>query len=246
MKKLFYLLTLIFILLISTAVKAADKVDSDNDGLSDEQETLIYATNPQNADTDSDGYLDGEEVANGYSPLFGNAQKLTQVDSDKDYLPDAWEIAIGTGVMNPDSDGDKYLDGTEVRAGYNPLNPLPQKLEKLIAVDLTKQHLTYYFDNKKLEDFPISGGLPGWPTPRGEFAVIKKYPIKNYAGTNFDYPNTKWNLHFTTIKYNFYIHGTYWHNDFGQPKSHGCVNVSYANMERLYDWAQVGTKIIIN
>ncbi len=246
MKKLFPLLTIILFLLISNVAKAANDIDSDGDGLTDGQETTIYTTDPTNTDTDGDGYQDGEEIAHGYSPRHGDRKKLTEVDSDKDYLPDAWEIALGTGIMNPDSDGDKYLDGTEVRAGYDPLNPERVKLEKLISVDIAKQHLTYYFGGKKLEDFPISSGIKGWETPRGEFAVIKKYPVKHYAGPSFDFPNTKWNLHFTTKKYNFYIHGAYWHNDFGKPKSHGCINVSYQNMERLYTWAQVGTRIIIN
>ncbi len=42
--------------------------DSDNDGLSDEEEKRL-GTDPQNPDTDGDGYTDGEEVRNGYSPL---------------------------------------------------------------------------------------------------------------------------------------------------------------------------------
>ncbi|MFH1111872.1 MAG: L,D-transpeptidase family protein [Patescibacteria group bacterium] len=245
MKKLFYSLILIFSLLISTGARAADEIDSDSDGLTDVQEINIYKTDPQNADTDGDGYKDGQEVANGYSPKHGDRKKLTEVDSDKDYLPDAWEIALDTDLTNPDSDGDKFLDGTEVRAGYDPLNPEKIKLEKLITVDLKKQRLAYYFGSKKLENFLISSGVKGWETPQGEFAIIKKYPVKHYTGIGFDFPNTKWNLHFTTKKFNFYIHGTYWHNDFGKPKSHGCVNVSYQNMEHLYDWTQVGTKVII-
>jgi len=50
------------------SVAAQDKnLDSDNDGLPDWQEA-IYKTDPHNPDTDGDGYLDGEEVASGYSP----------------------------------------------------------------------------------------------------------------------------------------------------------------------------------
>jgi hypothetical protein len=45
------------------------EVDSDQDGLSDAMETL-YKTNPNNPDTDGDGYKDGDEVANGYDPLI--------------------------------------------------------------------------------------------------------------------------------------------------------------------------------
>jgi len=77
--------------------------------------------------------------------------------------------------------------------------------------------------------------------------ILDKVPSKNYGGTgyNFHYPNTKWNLHFTTTKYRYYIHGAYWHDNFGHPMSHGCVNVSYENMEQLYEWADLETKLQI-
>ena len=42
------------------------------------------------------------------------------------------------------------------------------------------------------------------------------------------------------------IFWAYWHNKFGQPMSHGCVNVGYDNMEGLYNWADAGTKVTIN
>ena len=225
---------------------ASAATDTDSDGLTDEQEINIYATDPNLTDTDADGYSDNQEIEHGYSPRFF-VKKMTEADSDQDYLPDAWELSLGTGIMEPDSDGDKYLDGTEVLAGFDPLNPdSSAKLEKLISVDLTKQQLSYSFGGKTLEKFLISGGLPGTTTPRGEFEVITKRDLVNYQGPNYDYPNTKWNLRFAWSQgFSYYIHGAWWHNNFGEPQSHGCVNVSYDNMERLYEWAQVGTKIII-
>ena len=99
-----------------------------------------------------------------------------------------------------------------------------------------------------MADFPISSGIATMPTPKGEFKILDKLQVKDYGGRgyNFSYPDTKWNLHFATGKYRYYIHGAYWHNKFGKPMSHGCVNVSYDNMEPLYWFAQVNTKVIIN
>ena len=71
-------------------------IDSDNDGLSDEDE-VVYGTNPDNPDTDADGLMDGTEV----------------------------DMADGSGCpdpLNPDSDGDTLLDGDEVDSGTNPCN----------------------------------------------------------------------------------------------------------------------------
>lgn len=242
--KLFFLIVALISNFIFVEVVYA--TDTDSDGFTDSEETNLYATDPNLADTDADGYPDFMEINNGYSPRFSN-KKLAETDSDADYLPDDWEIILGTGIKEPDSDNDKYLDGTEVQAGFNPLNPDPKaKLEKLITVNLKEQKLSYSFGGKILESFPISSGLAATPTPTGEYSVITKRDLVNYRGSNYNYPNTKWNLRFAWGKgFSYYIHGAYWHNNFGKRMSHGCVNVSYDNMERLYTWAQVGTKIII-
>src|SRR3990167_1106596 len=136
-----------------------------------------------------------------------------------------------------------------MRFGYNPLSNNKEKLPKRIKVNIKNQSLQYFFGNIKLDDFKISGGLPRTPTPTGKFLVIKKRPFVHYAGPGYDFPNTKWNLMFKQGKgFNYYIHGAYWHNDFGRPKSHGCVNVPhrYEYMGRLYDWADVGTEVKIS
>jgi lipoprotein-anchoring transpeptidase ErfK/SrfK len=40
------------------------------------------------------------------------------------------------------------------------------------------------------------------------------------------------------------LHGTYWHNNFGTPMSHGCVNLSTPDARWLFSWAPVGTKVV--
>ena len=174
--------------------------------------------------------------------------KFLTIDSDRDGLNDTWEKILGTNPLKADTDGDGFSDGLEVAQGFDPLSAQPRQLDKLIKVSLKDQRLSYYFGGKLLESFLISSGVRGMLTPKGNFTILDKVPSKTYGGTgyNFYFPNTKWNLHFFTGKLRFYIHGAYWHHNFGHPMSHGCVNVSYADMQRLYDWAQVGTKVIIN
>ena len=117
---------------------------------------------------------------------------------------------------------------------------------KHIYVSLKEQDLRYYEGDQLIGEFKISSGLPGTPTPPGEYNVIVKRPFVNYFGANYSFPNTKWNLMFKRGNpLNYYIHGAYWHHNFGHPMSHGCVNVSYANMEGLYNWADIGTPITI-
>jgi lipoprotein-anchoring transpeptidase ErfK/SrfK len=175
-------------------------------------------------------------------------EQLKTTDSDSDGLSDYEEIYIyHTNPHNPDTDGDGYTDGNdEVRHGYDPNKKGNDKVEKSIVVDLKTQTLTYFFGPYQVGQFLISSGIKNLPTPPGEYQILKKLPTVRYKGLGYDYPNTKWNLLFKQQKAgSLYIHGAYWHHNFGHPMSHGCVNVSYDNMEPLYNWADVGTKVTI-
>jgi lipoprotein-anchoring transpeptidase ErfK/SrfK len=174
-------------------------------------------------------------------------EQLKTIDSDNDGLNDYEEIYIyHTNLHNPDTDNDGYSDGIEVKNSYDPNKNERTKIAKSINVDLKTQTLTYFLGTYGVGHFLISSGIKNLPTPPGEYQILKKLPTVRYKGLGYDYPNTKWNLLFKQQKAgNLYIHGSYWHHNFGHPMSHGCVNVSYANMESLYNWADVGTKVTI-
>ena len=241
--RLKYFFLLIILCLPLNFCRAAD-LDTDADGLSDQAETAIYHTDPALADTDADGYKDGEEITNGYSPRQAGQIKLKDTDSDKDGLNDALEISLGTDLLNPDTDTDSYKDGEEVANGYNPIagnrdRSWPRRAE----VDLSLQKLYYFFNNVKIGEMPVSTGLKKTPTPIGDFTILAKKPKVNYQGANYSYPNTKWNLMF---KNGYYLHGAYWHQQFGvKPMSHGCVNIAYADVEKLYKFMDVGDAVVI-
>ena len=242
----------LFILLFLSSSSAAladcfyNSCDTDDDGLLNDEEVDIYYTDPLNADTDGDGYNDGLEIASLYSPRHGGGKKLIEVDSDNDELNDYWELKLGTNLMNVDTDGDSYSDGVEMATSHDPLTDIKDIQERLIKVNIADQYLEYYFGDKLMDGFAISSGLPGMDTPEGQFTILDKQPVKYYGGPGYDLPNTKWNMHFTTRSYRYWIHGAYWHNNFGQKMSHGCVNVDYKDMEPLYNWSQMGTKVIID
>ncbi len=225
-------------------VRAVENADTDGDGLFDGQETQLYHSDPKNHDTDGDGFGDGEEVHNGYSPLVSEKKKLAKLDTDKDGLNDAVEIALTTDLTKSDTDNDGYADGTEVFQGYNPLSGDRDRAVKRVAkVDLTTQQLRYYLNDVEVGSMPISSGVLATPTPTGEFAIMRKLPVHRYVGPGYDLPNTKWNLEF---KRSFYLHGAYWHNQFGiRPMSHGCVNIATKNAEKLYAFLDVGDMVSI-
>ena len=83
-------------------------VDTDSDGLSDDDELNLYFTNPESNDTDEDGLLDGEEI-------LTYDTNATNPDTDNDGLNDGLEIKnYFTDAKNPDTDGDCLLDSFEV------------------------------------------------------------------------------------------------------------------------------------
>jgi len=94
-------------------------LDTDADGLTAAEERF-YGTDPETADSDGDGFNDGEEVRAGFDPLGPG-----KLDSDNDGFPDPDEREFGSDPFNPDTDGDGYSDGDEIENGYNPLIPSP-------------------------------------------------------------------------------------------------------------------------
>ena len=111
--------------------------------------------------------------------------------------------------------------------------------QKWIEINLTTQHLYAHEGDHVAFDFPISSGLPWLPTVTGEFRIWAKVRSQRMTGgsvdngTFYDLPNVPFVQYFYK---GFGLHGAYWHNDFGHPRSHGCVNISIPNSEKLFNW----------
>lgn len=120
---------------------------------------------------------------------------------------------------------------------------------KYIVVDLSEQRLRAYENGTEVNAFLVSTGKRGFPTPVGKTEITAKIPVMTYAWNygagnrnNYYLPGVKWNLRF---RKHYYIHSAYWHNNFGHPMSHGCVNTSVKDAEWIYGWAEVGTTVEI-
>ncbi len=100
-------------------------VDSDGDGISDEDEELQVGTDKLRPDTDNDGLMDGVELKMGLDPLTINIVNSCNPtsDTDGDRLNDCEERVLGTDSCITDSDGDGLPDLVEVLGGSNPLLP---------------------------------------------------------------------------------------------------------------------------
>lgn len=217
--------------------------DTDRDGLEDELEGVHY-TDPNNPDTDGDGYLDGIEVFGGYSPHAGPGVQMHQHDYDHDGLNDWLETWFGGDIGVVDTDGDGKSDAEEVWSGKSPKDPENiQTFSQKIVVDRTTQRLFYFVDGIKIFNYPVSTGNPGTPTPAGTFSIAQKIDEKRYVGPGYDLSGVKWNMQFKPM---YYIHAAYWHNDFGKrTHSHGCVNMREADAAHLYTYVPVGVPVEI-
>jgi hypothetical protein len=121
---------------------------------------------------------------------------------------------------------------------------------KRIEINLTTQLLTAYEGETVVLQTFISSGIPSanhTTTPKGEFHIQDKYPSKHMGNGNlasglddYELPGVPWTSFFTDYGHAF--HGTYWHQNFGTPMSHGCVNMRTEEAKWLFFWARPQTK----
>jgi len=115
--------------------------------------------------------------------------------------------------------------------------------EKWIEIDLTNQRIYAHEGDQIVYSFPISSGMPWTPTVTGTFHIWTKLRFTRMAGgwdigDPYDLPNVPYTMYFHK---GYGIHGAYWHNDFGRPKSHGCVNMAIPDAEKMFYWANPPT-----
>lgn len=144
-------------------------------------------------------------------------------------------------------DGQK-IDPPKIDLAFKPSNKVLGEAtgtgEKHIYVDLTNQLLSAYQGNTLFMQVPISSGK-WFPTPTGTFTIWEKIRATRMTGGEgadfYDLPNVPWVMFFggdgVADGAGFSLHGTYWHNNFGHPMSHGCVNMRIVDAMRLFYWA---------
>jgi len=124
-----------------------------------------------------------------------------------------------------------------------PLSPELPLEKKRIDINLSTQTLTCYQDDQLVRTADISSGLPGlYPTPAGQFNVEDKLPSRRMSAAtsrladDIVLAGVPWCSFFTDEGHAF--HGTYWHDNFGYPMSHGCVNMRNEDARWLFRWTR--------
>jgi lipoprotein-anchoring transpeptidase ErfK/SrfK len=123
------------------------------------------------------------------------------------------------------------------------MTDLKQSSARWIEVNIATQRLIAWEGPTAVYAIIISSGTDDHPTVPGSFAIQSKHRSARMRGADYDVPDVP----FTMYYYGGYaIHGAYWHHRFGTPVSHGCVNVAVNHAEWLYDWASVGTPVVVH
>jgi hypothetical protein len=198
--------------------------DADGDGIDEIVTAQNGGTAPEVRIFDMFGTLMSRYLF--HDPTYRGALSFVQLDADADGRRELATVALAPVVNGP-------VDA-----------------EKKIIVDLADQRLYAYEHGRTANTFFISSGIRKYATPEIETEVLEKIPVKRYRWTygpnhpdNYDLPNVKWNLRvFGAV----YIHGAYWHNNFGYRMSHGCVNMRESEAEWVYNWADVGTPVAMH
>jgi lipoprotein-anchoring transpeptidase ErfK/SrfK len=129
--------------------------------------------------------------------------------------------------------------------GLTPINPEVEN--KKIIIDVSRQTLSCYEGDTEVYYCRVSTGakydmygnpVEKWATPLGSFLISRKYnSLQMSGGTSgapYDLPGIGWVSVFATG--GVAIHATVWHNDFGTPKSHGCVNTLPEDAKWIFRW----------
>lgn len=122
------------------------------------------------------------------------------------------------------------------------IQTLQKSDKRWIQIDLSKQRLIAWEGDRVVYGSAISSGKKSTPTLIGTFNIQSKFKTTRMRGRGYDVPNVP---HAMFYQGNYGIHGAYWHKRFGIPVSHGCVNLAPKHAKWLFEWASVGTPVVI-
>lgn len=151
------------------------------------------------------------------------------------HILDANQIVAGQELIIPN-----VLVGNAAIEGAVAAPAALRGIGREVIVDLSDQRAYAYENGVLVRNVIVSTGLPGTPTVLGDFTIQRKYSAQTMTGPGYYLPDVPYVAYFYA---GYALHGTYWHNNFGQPMSHGCVNLPTPEAEWFYNFVDVGTPV---
>jgi len=106
---------------------------------------------------------------------------------------------------------------------------------KRIEIDIGEQTLRAFEGDNLVMEFIVSTGPKNAPTVQGKFYILSKYRAIDMSGPGYYVPAVPYTMFFHD---GYAIHGAYWHDKFGQPTGHGCVNMKTEDAKHLFEWSE--------
>jgi len=133
---------------------------------------------------------------------------------------------------------DRWVLGAGVAvARYKPRPFSIEPDERWVGVSLKEQTAVAYEGDRPVYAAMIASGLPGTPTVQGIFRTWHRLPTGRMTGAGYYLEDVTWTCYFYS---GYSLHTAYWHDGFGSPRSHGCVNLSPYDAWWLFEWSQPG------
>jgi lipoprotein-anchoring transpeptidase ErfK/SrfK len=120
---------------------------------------------------------------------------------------------------------------------------LKKSNQRWIEVNLSTQRLTAWEGSKPVYTIIVSTGKKNTPTIPGIFSIQNKRRLDRMKGADYDVGDVPYVQYYSG---GYAIHGTYWHNKFGTPVSHGCINLAVDHAKWLFDWSEIKTPLVIH
>jgi hypothetical protein len=170
--------------------------------------------------------IDGEDVRE-----VGEAEQYARFTVEEVSTVDGVEYAIGAGGL--------AVRRESVRVARRSRPDEAVASDNWIHVDLAEQTLVAYADGEPVYATLVASGREGYDTPRGVFRIREKYVSATMDGSDpvdgdFEVEEVPWTMYYWG---SFALHGAYWHDDFGQVRSHGCTNLAPADARWLFEWS---------
>lgn len=186
-----------------------------------------------------------KEVKNGVAVVNENNEPIHTLESWQDgyEIGDTSKLAenIAANVESL-STSDFLVEGKVTTAEV-------EKLYRRVEVDLAARRVYTYENEKLVKEYQVAIGAPSTPTFKGSFHVRAQVTMQNmgcFPGASYCTEDVKWVSYFNGDQG---FHGTYWHNDFGNPnssaRSHGCINMTESDAYEMYKFVQNGTPVLV-
>ncbi|MBN2548017.1 MAG: L,D-transpeptidase [Anaerolineales bacterium] len=178
---------------------------------------------------------ENNEWKRGYRYYYGSTHWVT-------YAFTGANNQIWYEVLDDDNRGYFHVTAEHLRPiTADELTPLsPGARDKRIEVDLTRQRVIAYEGNHPVYAARTATGYFPGDTPIGEYRIERKQPSRhmssNLEGNEFDLPGVPWVCYISWTGVS--LHGTYWHNNYGTPQSHGCINLTPEAAKWIYRWTE--------